>query len=75
MKFYNVAKRYGAVIGAGAGALVLSGSAHATSAYSAITSAAVWTDAAADVVLVFAALAVVLVALKGGRMVLRAIGR
>lgn len=43
--------------------------------YTSITSAADWTSVAAGVITIFAALALVLVALKGGRKLLSAIGR
>lgn len=76
MKTMNVVKKYGTRLGATAAIAGASLPALADAPnYSAITSAADWGTVAAGVITIFAALAVVLVALKGGRKLLSAIGR
>lgn len=74
MKHITTAKKFGARI---VGATAASAAALPAMAqdYSAITAAADWATVATGVVTIFAALALVLVALKGGRKLLSAIGR
>ena len=75
MKHINTAKKFGArILGATAATATLPAMA-AEPVYTAITGAADWTSVAAGVITIFAALALVLVALKGGRKLLSAIGR
>lgn len=73
MKLMNVVKKYGP--GVAGFTLLPVGAALAVPDYTAITAAADWTTVAAGVITIFAALALVLVALKGGRKLLSAIGR